>query len=37
MDYELICDLVFTVGLIVIVAGGVHAFREMWTNRRRYY
>ena len=35
--YELIMDIVFIGGLIVIVIGVVHSFRTMWINRRKYY
>jgi hypothetical protein len=37
MNYELAMDLVFAIGLVVIVVGATRSFRYMWKNRRRYY
>lgn len=35
--YELIMDIVFIGGLIIVIIGVFHSFRTMWINRRKYY
>ena len=37
MNYELVVDLVFAIGLVVIVVGTARSFCYMWKNRKRYY